>query len=132
MTWARDHFVALDHVQVAMPPGEEASARAFYVGVLGMSELTKPDRLAKRGGAWFAGGDGGSVQLHLGVEQGFRPAKKAHPAVLVAGLDELAGRLEAAGYAVSWDDDLDDMRRFFTEDPFGNRLEFIGAIEDDF
>jgi catechol 2,3-dioxygenase-like lactoylglutathione lyase family enzyme len=115
-----------------MPPGEEARARAFYVGVLGMSELTKPERLARHGGAWFAGGDGGSVQVHLGVEQGFRPAKKAHPAVLVAGLDELAGRLEAAGYTVSWDDELDEMRRFFTEDPFGNRLEFIGAIEDDF
>jgi catechol 2,3-dioxygenase-like lactoylglutathione lyase family enzyme len=132
MSWARDHFVALDHVQVAMPPGEEARARAFYVGVLGMSELTKPANLAKRGGAWFAGGDGGSVQVHLGIEQDFRPAKKAHPAVLVAGLDELAGRLEAAGHTVDWDEELDDMRRFFTEDPFGNRLEFIGAIEDDF
>lgn len=131
MSWAKDHFVALDHVQVAMPPGEEAKARAFYVGVLGMSELTKPAPLQARGGCWFAGGDGASVQIHCGVEPDFRPAKKAHPAVLIVGIEELAQRIEAAGGAVKWDDDLEGLRRFFCEDPFGNRLEFIGSIEDD-
>lgn len=131
MTWARDHFVALDHVQVAMPAGEEAKARAFYMGVLGMTELTKPASLQARGGCWFAGGDGASVQIHCGVEADFRPAKKAHPAVLIIGVDELAERIEAAGGTVKWDDDLEGLRRFFCDDPFGNRLEFIGSIEDD-
>lgn len=130
-TWARRHFIALDHVQLAMPAGEEAKARAFYVGVLGMYELDKPADLAKRGGAWFAGGDGASVQIHLGVEAGFRPARKAHPAVLVETLDELAERLETAGHAVSWDDELPGQRRFFCDDPFGNRLEFLGAFLDE-
>ena len=131
MTFARTNFVALDHVQVAMPPGEEAKAREFYVGVLGMMELAKPVSLEARGGAWFAGGDGASVQIHVGVEQEFRPAKKAHPAVLVIGIDELAERIEEAGGVVQWDDDLAGLRRFFCHDPFGNRLEFIGSIEDD-
>ena len=131
MSWAKDHFVALDHVQVAMPAGEEAKARAFYVDVLGMFELTKPAALATRGGAWFAGGDGASVQIHCGVEAEFRPAKKAHPAVLIIGIDQLAERLEKAGHPVKWDDDLEGLRRFFCEDPFGNRLEFIGSMEDD-
>ena len=131
MSFARANFLFLDHVQVAMPPGEEARARAFYVDVLGMSELVKPASLAKRGGVWFAGGEGASVQIHCGVEQDFRPARKAHPAVLVVGIDDLAQRLETAGHAVKWDDDLDGMRRFFCDDPFGNRLEFIGSLEDD-
>ena len=129
--WARANFIALDHVQLAMPAGEEAKGRAFYVGVLGMYELDKPADLAKRGGAWFAGGDGASIQIHLGVEAEFRPARKAHPAVLVRGLDELAERLAAAGHAVSWDDELPGPRRFFCADPFGNRLEFLGALEDE-
>ncbi len=131
MTFARKGFVALDHVQVAMPPGEEAKARAFYVDVLGMTELAKPAALAGRGGCWFAGGEGASVQIHCGVEQDFRPAKKAHPAVLVVGIDELAGRIEAAGGEVAWNDDIDGPRRFFCVDPFGNRLEFIGSFEDE-
>ena len=131
MSFARDNFLALDHVQVAMPPGEEAEARAFYIGVLGMYELDKPAALAKRGGAWFAGGDGAGVQIHCGVETDFRPARKAHPAVLVAGIDELAERLQEAGHAVKWDDELAGMRRFFCADPFGNRLEFIGSLDDD-
>jgi catechol 2,3-dioxygenase-like lactoylglutathione lyase family enzyme len=129
--WARRHFVALDHVQLAMPQGEEARGRAFYIDVLGMTELEKPANLASRGGAWFAGGDGASVQIHLGVESGFKPARKAHPAVLVSGLDELAARLESAGHPVMWDDDLPGQRRFFCDDPFGNRLEFIGSFDDD-
>ena len=101
MTWAREGFIALDHVQVAMPAGGEARARAFYVGVLGMSELAKPAPLAARGGAWFAGGDGASVQIHCGVEPDFRPARKAHPAVLVVGIDDAgASASRAAGHAV--------------------------------
>ena len=131
MTFARSHFVALDHVQVGMPPGEEAKARAFYVDVLGMQELAKPAALAERGGCWFAGGDGASVQIHCGVDTDFRPARKAHPAVLIVGIDELAQRIEKAGGKVGWDDDLEGLRRFFCEDPFGNRLEFIGSIDDD-
>ena len=130
--WARRNFVALDHVQLAMPAGEEVRARAFYVDVLGMSELDKPAALARRGGAWFSGGDGASVQIHVGVEADFRPARKAHPAVLVSRIDELASRLKTAGHAVQWDDELPGQRRFFCDDPFGNRLEFIGSIEDDF
>lgn len=132
MTFARSGFVALDHVQVAMPAGEEAKARAFYVDVLGMMELAKPAALAARGGCWFAGGDGASVQIHCGVEKDFRPARKAHPAVLVIGIDQLAERVEKAGGTVKWDDGMEGLRRFFCDDPFGNRLEFIGSIEDDF
>ena len=128
--WARHNFVAIDHVQLAMPAGEEARGRSFYIGVLGMTELVKPPDLAKRGGAWFAGGDGANVQLHLGVEPEFRPARKAHPAVLVEAIDELASRLEAAGHAVTWDDELPGQRRLFCADPFGNRLEFLAAFED--
>ncbi len=131
MSFARKGFVALDHVQVAMPPGEEAKARAFYVDVLGMTELAKPAALAGRGGCWFAGGEGACVQIHCGVEQDFRPAKKAHPAILVEGIDELAGRIEAAGGEVAWNDAIDGPRRFFCDDPFGNRLEFIGSFEDE-
>lgn len=131
MTFAQMNFVALDHVQVAMPPGEEEKARAFYVEVLGMRELAKPPSLAARGGCWFAGGDGAAVQIHCGVEQDFRPARKAHPAILVIGIDELAERIEKGGGTVTWDDDLEGLRRFFCHDPFGNRLEFIGSIEDD-
>ena len=87
--------------------------------------------LAARGGAWFAGGDGASVQIHCGVEPDFRPARNAHPAVLVVGIDQLAARIEEAGGSVKWDGDLEGLRRFFCDDPFGNRLEFIGSFEDD-
>jgi catechol 2,3-dioxygenase-like lactoylglutathione lyase family enzyme len=131
MTFARTNFVALDHVQVAMPPDGEAKARAFYAGVLGMMELAKPARLAERGGCWFAGGDGASVQIHCGVEPDFKPARKAHPAILIVGIDQLAECLEKAGHEVRWDDGLEGLRRFFCDDTFGNRLEFIGSIEDD-
>lgn len=131
MTFAQTNFIALDHVQVAIPAGGEAKARSFYVDVLGMRELAKPASLAAKGGCWFAGGDGASVQIHCGVEQDFRPARKAHPAVLIEGIDELAERIEQGGGEVTWDDDLEGLRRFFCHDPFGNRLEFIGSIEDD-
>lgn len=116
-------ITALDHVQVAMSAGGEQGARAFYSGLLGLDELHKPPALAARGGAWFALPDG--RQLHLGVEDPFLPSEKAHPAFLVSSLDELAHELEAAGLAVRWDEELAPRRRFYGQDPFGNRLEFL-------
>jgi catechol 2,3-dioxygenase-like lactoylglutathione lyase family enzyme len=112
----------IDHVQLAMPPGAEEQARAFYSGILGMSEVQKPPVLAQRGGAWFITGQ---VQLHLGVEQDFRPAKKAHVALAVLGGDELRRKLADAGHPIRDDDAIDGVRRFFTDDAFGNRIEFI-------
>lgn len=112
----------LDHVQLAMPPGEESKARAFFSDILGMSEDVKPEPLASRGGCWFRAG--GAI-LHLGVEGEFAPQRKAHPAFCVQDLDALAKRLADAGLQVVWDDALPDRRRFYTADPFGNRLEFI-------
>ena len=116
-------IAALGHVQVAMHAGGEERARGFYSGLLGLDELEKPAALAARGGAWFALPDG--RQLHLGVEDPFRPGQKAHPAFVVSSPDELAHKLEAAGLAVRWDDELAPRRRFYAEDPFGNRLEFL-------
>src|SRR5215213_2649931 len=113
---------ALDHVQLAMPPGEEEQARAFYGGVLGLAEVPKPANLAGRGGAWF---EGGALKLHLGVEQDFRPARKAHPALLVEGLDELAARCQAAGHPIVQDEPLAGYRRVYVSDPFGNRIELM-------
>jgi predicted GNAT family N-acyltransferase len=117
---------AIDHVQLAAPPGCEEHARAFFAGVLGMQEIEKPAPLAVRGGVWFRCGP---QHLHVGVEQGFVPAAKAHPALLVGagGIDELAERVTAAGLAVRWDDELPYVRRFYTADPFGNRLELTTA-----
>lgn len=116
-------ITALDHVQVATPAGGEEEARDFYPGLLGLDELEKPAPLAARGGAWFALPDG--RQLHLGVEDPFLPSKKAHPAFVVPSLDELAGKLDEARSPVRWDDALAPRRRFYGEDPFGNRLEFM-------
>jgi catechol 2,3-dioxygenase-like lactoylglutathione lyase family enzyme len=115
---------AIDHVQLAMPPGEEETARAFFVGVLGMTELTKPPVLARRGGCWF---QSGGAQLHLGVEKDFRPAKRAHPAFRCAGFDALVARLQAAGVAFTPDDNVDGVRRGYIADPFGNRIELIAT-----
>jgi len=120
-------IVGLDHVQVAAPPGCEADARRFYSGVLGLTELPKPHALAGRGGAWFALGSG--QQLHVGVEEDFAPALKAHPALLVAAgaLEAVAERLVEAGCEVRWDEALADVARFYVSDPWGNRLELIAA-----
>lgn len=114
----------IDHVQLAMPPGEEEKARSFYSGVLGMKEVVKPAMLAKRGGAWF---ESGPVQLHLGVETDFRPAKKAHVALAVSGAELLRRKLKEAGYPVREDKAIAGVARFFTDDAFGNRIEFIEA-----
>jgi catechol 2,3-dioxygenase-like lactoylglutathione lyase family enzyme len=113
----------LHHVQLAMPAGGEGQARAFYGGVLGLAEIPKPEPLAGRGGCWFRSEDG--VELHLGVEREFRPARKAHPALLVEGLDALEELLLEAGLEAARDTELEGHRRFYTLDPFGNRLELI-------
>jgi hypothetical protein len=112
-------IIGLDHVQVAAPPGCEAEARGFYGRLLGLAEIEMPDRLKPRGGVWFQCGD---QQLHVGVAQDFTPATKAHPAFVTSELDALAERLTAAGVDVRW-----DAERFFTEDPWGNRLELTSA-----
>ena len=113
--------LSIDHIQIAMPEGEEDQARAFYVGVLGFTEIPKPVELARRGGAWF---QSGNVQLHLGVESGFRPARKAHPAFLVSDLDALLARVRETGYEADTSQlPLDGYRRAHVFDPFGNRIE---------
>jgi catechol 2,3-dioxygenase-like lactoylglutathione lyase family enzyme len=116
----------LDHVQVAAPPGCEAEARWFFGELLGLVELEKPSSLRGRGGVWF---QAGHQQLHVGVEEAFAPARKAHPALRVrpGALDPLAARLEAAGAKVVWDDALDGIRRLYSEDPWGNRIELLAA-----
>lgn len=118
-------FEALHHVQLLMPTGQEPAAREFYAGLLGMAEVAKPPILAARGGGvWFRAG---GVEVHFGVEaeEDFHPAGKAHPALLVRGLDELAARLRAGGVEVRWDDAFPGFRRFYAIDPFGNRLELM-------
>lgn len=112
----------IDHVQLAMPAGREDEARSFYGGVLGMTEVVKPPVLAARGGVWFRSGE---AQVHLGVEAEFRPARKAHPALLVRGLAALADRLRSAGIAVVDDEALPGFDRVYVADPFGNRLELL-------
>lgn len=106
----------IDHVQLAAPPGCEDEARAFYGGVLGLREVPKPPALAARGGVWFE-------SVHIGVEEGFRPARKAHPAFVVDDLDALAERIGD----VQWDDAIPGVRRFYATDPWGNRLEFVDS-----
>ena len=116
-------ITAIHHVQLACPPGSEDLLRSFYAGPLGLTERSKPPVLAARGGCWFAA-DG--VELHLGVEADFRPARKAHPGLLVVDLDALADRLAASGVAVRWDDELQPAyRRCYVEDPVGNRIELL-------
>ena len=105
-----------------MPAGAEEDAERFYSGLLGLERVPKPEELARRGGAWFRGP---GVEVHLGVEQDFRPARKAHPAFIVLGLDELKARLEGAGVELEAQPALEGLRRFHAFDPFGNRLEFI-------
>lgn len=120
-------FAGLDHVQLAAPAGCEAEARSFFGGLLGLAEVEKPPTLAARGGCWFAVGD---AQLHVGVENPFAPAHKAHPALRLespAALRALAARLDAAGIPVTWDAELPGTARFYVADPWGNRLELLAA-----
>jgi len=118
----------IHHVQLACPAGSEPALRSFYAGVLGLTELSKPPVLAARGGCWFAMDDGS--ELHLGVEADFRPARKAHPGLLWPSLDALARRLTEAGHEVRWaaEDEIPGRRRFHTDDPVGNRLEFLDSV----
>ncbi len=113
---------AIDHVQLAMPVGQEHLAPSFFVELLGFVEVPKPSGLAKNGGAWF---ERGAVKVHLGVESDFRPARKAHPAFLVSGIDDLARLLTNAGWPAAIDNKLPGYKRFYVDDPFGNRLEFM-------
>jgi catechol 2,3-dioxygenase-like lactoylglutathione lyase family enzyme len=117
-------------VQLAAPPGCETEARRFFGELLGLDELEKPEPLRSRGGTWFALGDG--RQLHVGVDREFAPARKAHPAFRLPAhqLEELARRLEAAGERVEWDDSLPGVRRFYTADPWGNRLELLAEKDE--
>ena len=120
-------ITGLDHVQVAAPPGCEAAARRFYGGLLGLAEVAKPAPMGASGGAWFSLG---AQQLHVGVAEPFSPSRKGHPGLVVdtdAQLRTLAQRLEAAGTTVRWDDRLPGVRRFYADDPWGNRLELLAG-----
>ncbi len=118
--------IGLDHVQLAAPPGCEHEARRFFGGLLGLAEVEKPAALRARGGVWFSVG---GQQLHIGVQEPFSPALKAHPALRVAPgeLERLAERLSSSGINVVWDDSLPGERRFYAEDPWGNRLELLAS-----
>jgi catechol 2,3-dioxygenase-like lactoylglutathione lyase family enzyme len=117
--------VGIDHVQLAMPPRKEREARDFYEGLLGIPLVPKPANLAARGGCWFESPD---VKVHLGVERDFRPARKAHPALLVAGLGALVERLRQSGVEVRDDEPLAGSERVYVDDPFGNRIELIERL----
>ena len=112
----------IDHIQIAAPEGCEQAAREFYGSLLGLKEFEKPPLLAARGGCWF---ECGAQQVHIGVERDFRPARKAHPAFAVSNLDELRAALTARGIKAVDDENLPGTRRFYAEDPWGNRLEFV-------
>lgn len=114
--------LALDHVQLAMPPGSENEADLFYIDLLGLQPLVKPPALAARGGRWYATTN---LQVHLGVEEDFRPARKAHPAFRVSDFDELRAALVHSGREVRDDFEIEGVDRFYVDDPFGNRLEMI-------
>jgi catechol 2,3-dioxygenase-like lactoylglutathione lyase family enzyme len=116
------NLLGIDHVLLAMPIGGEGDARAFYQDLLGIPEIAKPEALAGRGGCWF---QNGVVQIHLGVEADFVPARKAHPAFLVSDLRALATKLTTAGRQLTSDTPLPGYDRLFVDDPFGNRIEFM-------
>jgi catechol 2,3-dioxygenase-like lactoylglutathione lyase family enzyme len=115
-------LVGLHHVQLAMPPDEEEAAVRFYGAILGLQQVPKPADLSPRGGVWFRTGD---LEIHLGMEDQFSPAVKAHPAFLVDGLETLKARIEAAGYRVTDTVQIEGFHRVYVRDPFGNRVELI-------
>ena len=117
-------FSAIDHVQLAAPADSEDAARHFYRDLLGMQEIAKPPLLAKRGGVWFVSGP---VQMHIGIEEDFRAARKAHPALRCNHYDALVKKLRTAGVEVSEADDVAGVRRAHIHDPFGNRIELVAA-----
>ena len=118
-------FLGFHHVQLAMPPGRETEAAAFYCDVLGFEQIPRPARLAITGGCWFRSEH---MELHLGVEDPYTPARKAHPALLVDDLERLREHLTTAGVEPVLDTQLEGHERFYASDPFGNRLEFIAAV----
>ena len=118
-------ILRLDHVQLAMPTGGEQAARDFYSGLLGIREVPKPPILAARGGCWF---EEDNLKVHLGVEAGFRPAKKAHPAFLVSDLATLILRLQDAHHRVVQDEPIEGFQRAYVDDPFGNRIELLEPV----
>jgi hypothetical protein len=118
-------IVALDHVQLSAPPGSEDPLRGYYVGILGMTEIPKPPVLAARGGCWFRIG---AVQIHVGIEDPFVPAKKAHPALRIDGITDYAKHIAALGAPVTWDYDLPGYHRCYSADPVGNRIELLEPI----
>ncbi|GMA48821.1 glyoxalase [Alicyclobacillus contaminans] len=118
----RHSFYGIDHVQLAAPAGCEEQARRFFGDILGMEEIVKPEELRKRGGVWFRFGN---HQIHIGVDNNFVPAKKAHPAVHVQNLKALKERIVSHGISVKDDELLPGAERFYVDDPFGNRLEFL-------
>ena len=114
----------IDHVQLAMPPGPEAEARAeqFFAGLLGLPRVPKPPEIAGRGGCWF---ERGAAKVHLGVEEDFRPARKAHPALVVSDLDALLRELDLAGHPTRRAEDVPGKPQWYVDDPFGNRIELV-------
>jgi catechol 2,3-dioxygenase-like lactoylglutathione lyase family enzyme len=116
------HFIGIDHVQLAAPRGCEERAREFYAGILGMCEIVKPKQLQARGGVWF---QCGRQQIHIGVQEDFRAAKKAHPAFEVSDLAELRAHLLRHGVDIREDEPLEGAERLFVDDPFGNRIELL-------
>lgn len=124
-TWAMT-IEAIHHVQLAMPAGEEATAIGFYEGLLGIRNVPKPAHLAGRGGCWF---EDGAVRIHLGVEAEFRPARKAHPALIVDDMEALRARLAEASVDLSDGDGVDGFRQQYVDDPFGNRIELLERLD---
>lgn len=118
-------ILSLDHVQLAIPEDGEDLARDFYGKLLGLTEVIKPSSIADRRGVWF---EDGALKVHLGIDPDFTPAKKAHPGFVVADLEGLVGKLEAQGYSVKAGSDLPGIRRVFSSDPFGNRVEFLQNV----
>jgi hypothetical protein len=124
MTAPTHRIQGIDHVQLAMPAGPEAEARAeaFFAGLLRLRRVPKPPELAARGGCWF---EDGPVKLHLGVDDQFRPARKAHPALVVADLDALCAELERSGHPTRRTEDVPGKPQWYVDDPFGNRIELL-------
>lgn len=121
------YVVGIDHVQLAMPAGQEDAAREFYSGLLNIPEVPKPPELAKRGGVWF---ERGPVKVHLGIDPNFHPARKAHPGLLVRELAALVRKLLESGVRVSEAEALPGYHHVYAEDPFGNRLELMERVSD--
>jgi catechol 2,3-dioxygenase-like lactoylglutathione lyase family enzyme len=119
------HVTGIDHIQIAAPRGCEPEARDFFGRLLGLEEIDKPELLRTRGGCWFRVG---GQQLHIGIEENFHPSRKAHPAFSVEEIEVLFARLSTAGIQCAWDSALGDIRRFYANDPWGNRLEFQSRL----